>query len=92
MEGVRVSREWGCHNLTPNTKRIDTLSPQDQVVPRHFHLQSTHKLIYQGVLFLSPQGKPSHRSSGLAKKNTNLKILAQELFPKKRFMLYCEMN
>lgn len=38
--------------------------------------------MYQGVLFLSPQGKPSHRSSGLAKKNTNLKIFAQELFQK----------
>lgn len=78
VEGVRVSREWGRHDLTP--KHEDTLSPQDHVFPHHFHLQRTPKAHVSRCLVPFPQGKPSHRNLGLAKKNTNLKILAQELF------------
>lgn len=54
MEGVRVSREWGRHDLTP--KHEDTLSPQDYVFPHHLHLQSTPKAHISSVLFLFLRG------------------------------------
>lgn len=66
MEGVRVSREWGRHDLTP--KHEDTLSPQDYVFPHHLHLQSTPKAHISRCLVPFPQGKLSRRNLGLAKR------------------------
>lgn len=92
MEGVRVSREWGCHNLTPNTKRIDTLSPQDQVFPRHIHLQSTHKAHVSRCLVPFLSGETESQKLRISQEEYKSQNFSSRAFSEKRFVLYCEMN
>lgn len=54
VEGVRVSREWGRHDITPNTKTLSVLRTMYFLVI--FIYKAHIKLIYQDVLFLSLRG------------------------------------